>query len=75
MKTPTSPDRAAERYRFITDEFAAQLRITTQAVRKRFSQTGSFYGIRPLRLPNGRLLWPDDALEQLLANTKSEVRS
>ncbi|MDZ7809987.1 MAG: hypothetical protein U5L11_07250 [Arhodomonas sp.] len=27
---------------------------------------GSYYGIRPGRLPNGRLLWPADTVERLL---------
>jgi hypothetical protein len=29
---------------------------------------GSYYGIRPAKLPNGRLLWPGDAVERLLGD-------
>jgi hypothetical protein len=25
--------------------------------------------LRPIKLPNGRLLWPDDAIEQLTAGS------
>jgi|APIni6443716594_1056825.scaffolds.fasta_scaffold2748399_2 hypothetical protein len=42
-----------------TDMFAAANRVKGQTVRARLSQTGSYFGIRPLKLANGRLLWPD----------------
>lgn len=28
---------------------------------------GHLYGIKPVKLPSGRLLWPADAVERLLA--------
>ena len=45
-----------------TGEFAEQVKTKPQTIRKRYSQTGSYYGIRPVKLPNGRLLWPTDAI-------------
>lgn len=44
-----------------TDEFAAHNLVKPQSVRKRFSQTGEYFGVRPTKLPNGRLLWPEDS--------------
>lgn len=48
-----------------TNEFADELRLRPQSVRKRYSQQGSYYGIFPEKLPNGRLRWPADALDKL----------
>ena len=43
-----------------TAEFAASRLVLPQSVRKRLCQTGSYFGIRPIKLPNGRLSWPSD---------------
>ena len=48
-----------------TEELATLLSIRPQSIRKRFCQTGAYFSLRPVKLPNGRLLWPADALEQL----------
>ncbi len=48
-----------------TEELATALTILPQSIRKRFSQTGQYFGLRPKKMPNGRLLWPTDAVEQL----------
>lgn len=49
-----------------TDELAAELGMSAQSIRKRYSQTGSYFKLRPVKLPNRRLLWPADALDQLI---------
>lgn len=41
-----------------TDKFAQQNLVRPQTVRKRYSQSGSYFGVRPTKLPNGRLSWP-----------------
>ena len=48
-----------------TEQLAKQLGLNSQSIQKRFSQTGSYFGVRPIKLPNRRLLWPADAVEQL----------
>lgn len=53
------------RRRLTTDEFAAEICCLPNSIRKRYSQTGSYHGVRPIKLPNRRLLWPADAVEQL----------
>jgi hypothetical protein len=62
------PHKPAANYSRTTDEFANQWRVQSQTVRKRYSQYGSYFGIKPLRLPNRKLLWPDRTLEPLVAN-------
>jgi hypothetical protein len=54
-----------------TEEFAHAIGILSQSVRKRWAETGSYFGVRPVKLPNGRLKWPDDSLERLIAPSKS----
>lgn len=50
-----------------TNDFAIGLSLRPQSIRKRFNQTGSYFGLRPLKLPNGRLLWPVNSVTHLLA--------
>lgn len=49
-----------------TNQFATALALEPQSIRKRLSQTGSYFGIRPFKLPSGRLRWPADAADLLL---------
>ena len=49
-----------------TEQLAAPLCVKPQSIRVRLCQTGSYFGIKPIKLPNGRLLWPADAVEKLL---------
>ena len=41
-----------------TEQFAELNGVKAQSVRKRYSQTGSYFGVRPLKLANRRLKWP-----------------
>ncbi|WCM18774.1 hypothetical protein NDK50_15190 [Paraburkholderia bryophila] len=49
-----------------TDELAAILAVDGQSIRKRYSQTGTYHGIRPTKLPSRRLLWPVEAVKALV---------
>ncbi|WP_236872640.1 helix-turn-helix transcriptional regulator [Burkholderia pseudomallei] len=49
-----------------TDELAALLGIQAQSVRKRYCETGSYFGLRPIKLPNRRLKWDASAVEKFL---------
>ncbi|RFU47339.1 hypothetical protein D0B32_14545 [Paraburkholderia sp. DHOC27] len=53
-----------------TEEFAAVLAVEPQSVRKRYSETGSYHGVRPTKLPNRRLLWPVETAKRLLNGGK-----
>lgn len=48
-----------------THQLAKALVMKAQSIRKRHSQTGSYFGIRPFKLPNGRLRWPEDTVSKL----------
>ncbi|MCM2491541.1 DNA-binding protein [Burkholderia glumae] len=49
-----------------TEELALALAMSAQSIRKRYSATGSYFGLRPVKLPNRKLRWPADSLEQLM---------
>lgn len=49
-----------------TEQFAAMLQLKPQTLRKRLCATGSYFNVRPCRLPNGRLRWPREAAATLL---------
>jgi hypothetical protein len=51
-------DLASEFYTDDTDEFAAFNLVKPQTVRKRYAATGSYFGVRCLKLASGRLKWP-----------------
>ncbi len=61
-------DLSRESRCWTTDELATQLGLSPQTLRKRYAQTGSYFTVKPLKLPNRRLLWPADAIEQLIKN-------
>ncbi len=44
-----------------TEEFARQHLVKPQSVRVRLCRTGSYFGVKPRKLPNGRLSWPGNA--------------
>ena len=41
-----------------TKEFAILQHVKDQTVLKRYCETGSYFGIVPSKLANGRLSWP-----------------
>lgn len=47
-----------------TKEFARDHHVLPQTVRKRYSKTGGYFGIKPRKLPNGRLDWPAEGEAQ-----------
>lgn len=48
-----------------TKKLASGLALRPQSIRKRFNQTGSYFGLKPVKLPNGRLYWPSNSIAQL----------
>lgn len=43
----------------VTEQFATLNGVKSQTVRKRYCETGSYFGIIPEKLLNSRLLWPN----------------
>lgn len=52
--------------RLTTEQVAHVFGIEPQTVRKRWSQTGSYFGLKPIKLPNRRLMWSADAVAKFL---------
>ena len=48
-----------------TEQLAFALTMQPQTLRKRYSQTGTYFGLRPFKLPNGKLRWASNAIELL----------
>jgi len=48
-----------------TEELAQELCLKPQSLRAALCRDGHYFGLRPRKLPNGRLLWPTDAVERL----------
>ncbi len=53
--------------RFLTThQLADALGIQAASIRAHVSRHGAYYGIKPMKAPNRRLLWPADAINRLL---------
>ncbi len=50
-----------------TEQLALAVHGKPSSIRTRLCKTGSFYGIKPIKLPSGRLLWPTDKVEALIS--------
>lgn len=49
-----------------TEALAGALGIKAESIRVRLCRKGDYFGVRPQKLINGRLLWPADAVERLM---------
>jgi len=55
------------RRKLTTEELAVLLRITPQTARAGLCRNGHYLGLKPLKLPNGKLLWDAAEVERLLS--------
>jgi len=53
--------------KYSTVEAAFVTRHKPQTLRHELCVKGSFKGIRPVKLPGGRLLWPADEIDRLVS--------
>jgi len=49
-----------------TEAMAAALGVRAQSIRKRYSAMGTYFGLRPIKLPNRRLIWDAATVEKFL---------
>lgn len=71
---PIPPDCSTHAaYPWRTKTFAARNHIAEQTARKRYSQTGSYFGVVPEKRANGRLAWPNVIATKLGAMTVDET--
>ncbi len=66
VTTSCSIDSASNNRMLTTKELALLLSMSAQSIRKRYCETGSYFHLKPIKLPNRRLLWPADAVELLV---------
>lgn len=52
---------------FTTEQFAELMQGKPNSIRYRLCKFGSYFGIKPVKLPNGRLLWPAEKVHALIA--------
>lgn len=50
-----------------TATLAQRIGYKSASIRTAVWRNGHFQGIKPFKLPNGRLLWPADAVARLIA--------
>lgn len=48
-----------------TKKFADSIGVEPDTPRRGYQRNGSYLGIKPTKLENGRLLWPADAVAKL----------
>jgi hypothetical protein len=49
-----------------TKEFASLFRVDSQTIRRGYCVNGHYMGLKPVKLPNGRLLWPENEAHKLI---------
>jgi len=49
-----------------TERMGELLGIKASSIRAQYCQNGSYFGVVPKKLPNGRLLWDLKAIQELL---------
>lgn len=48
-----------------TNQLAEQLGLRPDSLRVALCRNGAYYGVRPQKFPNGRLVWPHDAYDRI----------
>jgi hypothetical protein len=58
------PEKTIRAY-VTTEQLAAALHVEPESIHKARSKNGHYCGVHPIKLPNRRLAWPPDAVEQI----------
>ena len=56
-----------------TKEFALELHVKDESVRRSLCVNGHYMGIRPIKLPNGRLLWPVSEIKKMFKSAREQA--
>lgn len=59
-----------EQQHFTTIEVARVFGIKPQTIRRAYCVGGNYLGLRPVKLPNRRLLWPAVEVRRILAEAE-----
>jgi hypothetical protein len=52
-----------------TEQYASKYGVKPNTIRASLCKNGHYMGIKPVKLPNRLLWWPDDEVESLLADS------
>jgi hypothetical protein len=58
-----------------TEQLAKDCHVKPNTIRTSLCRKGHWCGLRPVRLPNRFLAWPDDAVQQLLNKSTADSQS
>ena len=64
--------QAKEQRNYSSTRAATVLGIRAPSLSTALYRNGHYCGIRPARLPNGRLLWPADQIDQLASGARAD---
>jgi hypothetical protein len=64
--------QAKEPRNYSSTRAATVLGIRAPSLSTALYRNGHYCGIRPARLPNGRLLWPADQIDQLASGARAD---
>lgn len=53
-----------------TEALATEIGVKPSSIRTRLCKIGHYFGLRPRKLANGRLLWPSNSVDLLLTGGK-----
>lgn len=56
-----------------TKELAALLKVEPNTIRRGYCVNGHYFSLKPIKLPNRRLLWPADKAKKLLEGQDGEA--
>ncbi|PLX76377.1 MAG: hypothetical protein C0607_04765 [Azoarcus sp.] len=57
---------------YSTEQASLAFHVQPQTLRAALCRDGHYLGLVPRKLPNGRLLWPADEVERLIAGEVTE---
>jgi len=49
-----------------TEKFSEMVGVKSASIRAQYCVSGSYFGVFPRKLPNGRLMWDLKAIQELL---------
>lgn len=57
-----------------TEGYAEASGIKSETIRRAYCVNGHYLGVKPRKLPNGRLVWPADEVRAAIARRQGEAR-
>lgn len=67
MRHTTTAPSVRPAAKLTTEELAAEFKVVPQTARAALCRNGHYLGLRPVKLPNGKLLWDAAEVERLTA--------